>query len=507
MNRILQVLFLLFFTISVEGQHKHDYIWVFGQPPAATDTMQGGTDINFNTNPVELDFVSRDRIIGPYNSSICDEDGNLLFYTNGCYIADATNEIMMNGDTLNPGIVYEEFCPGNNFYPTSQNSFVLPEPGSDSLYYLFHKGEEIEVDPLFIYMNKLYYSVVNINLNNGLGAVIEKNVLVLEDTLSSGQFTAVKHTNGEDWWIMCPKYESGTYWTYLFTSTSLEGPFEQAIGLPTTNAGGQAVFSPDGTWYVRYTPTDGAFIFNFDRANGSLSNFVHVDPGLGGFGGAAISPNNRFLYLTSWNEVRQYDLEATDIEASEVIVATYDGFEAPFPTNFYQAQLGPDCRIYITSTNGNYVLHVINRPNEPGLACDLVQHGIHLPARHVFSIPNFPNYRLGTNSPTCNPDLEIDIVMDTTVMSNIISNTIEYDFSVYPNPVSLELQISCDLSDGESAVWVLLNANGQEQMRIAIDDFQETYTFSTMDLPAGIYFYHLRSEWGVLESGKLVVQR
>ena len=510
MSRVLQLLIFLLLTINAKGQEKYDYVWLFGARSSPNDTMQGGTNIDFNLNPVSLDYEWRDITIGSYNSSICNENGELQFYTNGCFIVDASHEIMMNGDSLNPGVAFDEFCSDTlyPFYPTTQNSFILPQPGTDSLYYLFHKGEEILDVPLFIYMNRLYYSLVDMSLNNGLGLVVEKNVLLLEDSLSSGQFTAVKHMNGEDWWIMCPKYRSKEYCTFLLTGDSIKGPFSQEIGMSTTNGGGQAVFSPHGNTYVRYNPTDGAFVFQFDRESGLLDDFTHLAPEVEGlFGGAAISPNNRFLYITSWNEVRQYDLEATDIDASEVIVATYDGFVAPFPTNFYQAQLGPDCRIYINSTNGNYVLHVINRPDESGLACELVQHGIHLPTRHAISLPNFPNYRLGTSSPTCNPDLEINIVIDTTVMNNTITKTSEYDLSVYPNPVDLDLQISCDLPAGGSAIWVLSNANGEEQGRLEINDFQEIYTYSTRDLPVGIYFYHLRSDLGVLTRGKVVVAR
>ena len=40
-------------------------------------------------------------------------------------------------------------------------------------------------------------------------------------------------------------------------------------------------------------------------------------------------------------------------------------------------------------------MHVINTPNQPGLASHLAQHSINLPNLNDKSIPNFPNYRLG----------------------------------------------------------------------------------------------------------------
>lgn len=40
-------------------------------------------------------------------------------------------------------------------------------------------------------------------------------------------------------------------------------------------------------------------------------------------------------------------------------------------------------------------LHVINNPDLPGDNCDVCQHCVALPSWNSFSMPNFPNYRLG----------------------------------------------------------------------------------------------------------------
>ncbi|KGE85609.1 hypothetical protein IX84_26310 [Phaeodactylibacter xiamenensis] len=55
------------------------------------------------------------------------------------------------------------------------------------------------------------------------------------------------------------------------------------------------------------------------------------------FAGAAISENSRFLYISSYRYIYQYDLEAEDTEGSKVLVAEYDGFESPanFGTRFF----------------------------------------------------------------------------------------------------------------------------------------------------------------------------
>ena len=79
-------------------------------------------------------------------------------------------------------------------------------------------------------------------------------------------------------------------------------------------------------------------------------------------------------------------------------VAMYDGFTSPFPpweTAFSLANLGPDSKIYFSTTSTTTALHVINYPDLPGTACDIQQHGVILPKFNDHTMHRFPNYRLG----------------------------------------------------------------------------------------------------------------
>ncbi|MBK6783546.1 MAG: hypothetical protein IPG79_07145 [Saprospiraceae bacterium] len=48
----------------------------------------------------------------------------------------------------------------------------------------------------------------------------------------------------------------------------------------------------------------------------------------------------------------------------------------------------------MTPKNGSYSLHVINKPDEPGKACDFVQNAIKLPNSNSGTLPNFPRFRV-----------------------------------------------------------------------------------------------------------------
>ncbi|MCB0611272.1 MAG: hypothetical protein KDD12_26355, partial [Lewinella sp.] len=68
------------------------------------------------------------------NTSICDKEGNLLFYSNGCLVVNAAGEVMENGDTINPGFLQDYFCPYGGS-PIRQGAVAVPSPEHESLYY------------------------------------------------------------------------------------------------------------------------------------------------------------------------------------------------------------------------------------------------------------------------------------------------------------------------------------------------------------------------------------
>ena len=165
-----------------------------------------------------------------------------------------------------------------------------------------------------------------------------------------------------------------------------------------------ANFSQDGSKYVIVEgklisgPVE-VHLYDFDRCTGLLSNpqywTIPISPIFAE--GCAISPNSRYLYASAYTELWQYDLWADDVEASGILVGEYDGFLVHnfFTTHFYQAELAPDGKIYITCTNGVRYMHVIHNPDEAGLACNFEQRGLYLPTHNSFAAPNWPNYRLG----------------------------------------------------------------------------------------------------------------
>ncbi len=390
--------FILTVSIPAFSQLKHDNIWTMGYGqiwPSSDGYPFGGVIMDFSTAPPTLTL--RDYLFDTPRAAISDKNGRLVAYTNGCRIFNRNHEGMFNGDTLSPGNVYEEFCTEGSYsaYPDWQPCVFLPKPDSDSLYYLFHLRDD---DYLWNPMN-LMYSVVDASGKSGNGVVISKNNSVLSDSVFLGQYvSATRHGNGRDWWIITPRRWSNGIHVSLLGREGVEYKGMQNVYTKIDSAywGSQATFSTDGSKYFRNSQ-DGFLMLDFDRCTGLLSNPVYLNWDSLPYGGrgVATSPNSRFLYLTSGGTVQQYDLWAPDLATSMQIVAVYDGFQAPYPTTLYLMMPGPDGKIYIITTADNNVLHVIHNPNEQGLACNVEQHALTLPARQSYIITNFANYNLG----------------------------------------------------------------------------------------------------------------
>ena len=409
---LLLLIALYPYTVSAQTtfiKEKRDYVWLLGYDSNPTDLSFGGTRVDFNYSPPSLSYEYRNLDFDATNAAICDTSGNLLFYTNGIAIHAPTiphGQQIANGGGLNPDPYTQEWV--SRGYNLPQGALILPVPDdSTGLYYLVHTERTTFPDGLngnYYIVKKMYLTKIDMSQDNQ-GLVTSKNMPLISDTLDFGKTTAVRHANGRDWWVLQQEYFSNRYYTLMASPLGVSIVNNQAVGQATPSGLGQAVFSPDGSKYVHFTTynfAEGQFvsIYDFDRCTGSLFDLAQINYNDTAFsGGVAISPNSRFLYVSSYRYIYQYDLWAEDIEASKETVAVYDGVLTPppfaLPTRFFLCQLAPDGKIYISGTSGIKFLHIIHNPNARGVACNVEQRGLELPTYNKFGIPNHPYYGLG----------------------------------------------------------------------------------------------------------------
>ncbi len=188
MKLFLAISFCIILSTSVFGQ-KRGAVWCFGDSALV--------DFSDTSNIVPGTSILKSR---GSCASISDTTGNLLFYAgydNDVYIngggAFINGEIishnhatMTNGDSINLSLWYHEVV-------------IITDPANNEKYYVF----TIEVTSPSPPMG-LFYSVVDMSLNGGLGEVIQKNVQ-LENFKTVDCLTAIKHGNGRDWWVVFQK--------------------------------------------------------------------------------------------------------------------------------------------------------------------------------------------------------------------------------------------------------------------------------------------------------------
>jgi len=396
MTKLLSAtILLIFYTFPVLAQ-KHDYTWMFGYG-INNHPLFGGENIDFNASP-PIFYPDQKKIDFSFYCGVCsDSSGQLAFYTNGLAIRDISHNVMMNGDTLNPGPIWIQYQ--NKYYPNGPFCFALPAPGKQNQYFYFHMATAITNS---VITSPFYYSLIDMESNNGLGRVIKKNQTLLPPNKDYIAPVAVKHGNGRDWWIITGEVSTPLLHTFLLDSDGVHGPFTTTMPFQFSGTDYQSVnsISPNGKYYVRAAGRLGLYIFDFDRCSGAFSNlkalpFANLD-----FlcFATVFAPNSKYLYLSSWRVVTVIDISSTDIISTLDTLAYFDGKaspQEPLITGFWNPNLGPDGKIYYATTNSTLSMHQIHNPDLPGQAADLEQHGITLPKYNSGTMCHFPNYRLG----------------------------------------------------------------------------------------------------------------
>ncbi|TVR81364.1 MAG: T9SS C-terminal target domain-containing protein [Chitinophagaceae bacterium] len=345
--------------------------WYFG--------MKAGLDFS-NGAPIPLVNGQMESLENTV--SVSDENGQLLFYSNGGPFPFAggvwnrNHQLMPNGSLTGTGGCNSSF----------QGAITVQKPRSENVYYMF-TTDCIENN----FAGGLRYSIIDMNLEGGLGDVVQKNVPLAAN--ANEGVTAIRHANGDDYWIVTHINNTDSFYVFELTANGISGVVKNKVGphnpyhagaLRASN-NGQKLFH-GGLMY--------AALYDFDNATGEISNFV--DLGIKGYD-AAFSPNCRFLYVTGSNgssqlpnQLWQFDMHDYDIENSGQQIGSTSNLA------FGNIQIAPDEKIYIAKFLSSPNLAVINNPNELGTDAGFVENGIHLAGKvSRGGLPNFANDVLG----------------------------------------------------------------------------------------------------------------
>ncbi len=336
---------VFFFILSCSYAQKEANVWYFGN--------KAGLDFNSGT-AVVLEDGALDSFEGV--STICDTDGNLLFYTDGITVYNKNHTIMQNGTGLlgHPS--------------ATQSGVIVPVPLSSTLFYIF------TVDYAYT-TGSLHYSIVDISLNGGLGAVTTKNVYIQDN--STEKISAVVHSNMSDIWIVIHERNNSVYKSYLLTKDGLSATIKTSNTGPIVGYNGEQgclKISPDGNLLAMATYLNNRVdISTFDNTSGQITysyGFNYSDATYG----IEFSKDSKLLYVSV-----AYDIS----EIYQVNLDNHTSTRIATPAKLPGAlQIGPDGKIYVArymrpNLETKY-LGVINYPEVIGIGCNYVDEAIYL---------------------------------------------------------------------------------------------------------------------------------
>lgn len=489
----IKILILLFIAPLFNYAQGYNNLWLMGYENYNPLPM-GGTNIDFYTGQANA-YFEPNRIMEFCATvlNVTDSSGQLLYYSNGAWIANKNHQHMINGDSLNPcSNTYNNYYYGLKFLNCI---FSIPMPNNNSFHYIFHQ----ELDDNFLGSFKSYYSIIDLNADNGNGAVILKNNAFLLDTLAF-EMTACKHANGRDWWIILPESHHPNYYIYLLSPYGVQYSNKQTIGIGQHTANIQATFSRDGSLWAVYSSKFGLEVFDFDRCNGVFSNprqLVINDSMLST--GVSISPNNRFIYGSSSKYLYQFDLQ--NLQNYQTI-AVWDSFYDSYPsmsTLFYTQELMPDNKVYINTGNSTRYLHVIDYPDSLGTACHVRQHGYQIPTWNFQSTPYYPNVFLGPVVGSICDSLSVGLSENSIQSANL---------HLSPNPATNQVWVNYHFPNNKDGWLELYNNVGQLVLK------QRLYWSTTQQLiyldeltSSGVYVARVYDDaYKYVDSKKLIIR-
>jgi len=463
-SSVLAKLFFLLLIIIYANQsfsQGQNHSWLIGYDIWPKGRMLfDDTSYTFLTETRKMQFLGTEGNISGAN-------GNFLMSCNGEWIANASNDTMMNGAGLVPGSGDGLLLP--------HACLILPYPGDTNKFAIFHHTANL-LGPYYK-VTELLKTVVDITLDSGLGGVLIKSDTLINDTLNSG-ITACKHSNGRDWWIVAQKDSSNTFYILLLTPNGITNITTQNLNvfpLPWSNAC-QPTFSPDGNKFS-YSYYDDmlnhtVFLFDFDRCTGTFSNPQTIDITDGHLGfGLAFSPNSQFVYATSSVHVFQINTATLNVDTVSVIDTFYSN---GFLMNYFLMYLAANGKIYITSGNSVQHLHFINYPDSAGVACDVQQHAINLGIWSFRAVPNHPNYYLGC-------DTASGCTCLTTGIEQLESHN--FKFSLSPNPNNGNFNILYLLPQNKKGQLEIYDINGRRIFEMNLPPWS---TMQNISLPTTI---------------------
>lgn len=464
---------------DVEDQSNN--IWYFGD----------GAGLDFNIDPDDPDAPTPRPIETPHPqdipagvTTVSDQTGQVLFYTDGQTVWDLNGDPMQNGEDIG----------GDNL--SSSSVLAVPIAADETMYYLF--TTQLGAGG----QNEVKYSLVDIKGDNpeGIGNVVTKdNLLFSPSTQHSAAFNS-----GDTIWVAFHEQGNNTFRLYPVSDEGIGQPVLNSVGsnFDFGDGVGTMKFSNDGSKVAVTFQVGGenkVEIFDFDQETGEMTIYAQLDMGSqGDIYGLEFSDDSNRIFVSYTNGgpgIEEYFIqgfEETDNSDPENPVTTVcpDCFEDAESQEEIQScilsskevindteslslgalQMGPDGQIYSVVVGSNQIGQV-----QVGSSCNpstFTQSGVEaMPGTSNLGLPSFVQ-----NSGSSIPDPALD-GPDRLCLSNDVGALGEFEAGGEP--------------DIDIYNWTIFNEEGE-----VVDEFlnggEDLQTLEYFFQEVGIYTVQLQ---------------
>jgi hypothetical protein len=293
-----------------------------------------------------------------------DSLGRLLFYGGGDDRDTVFRIYNKNYKEMQGGPIYGHGS-------SSGAGIVIPVPKQWGKYYLI-TTPAVERQHM-----GLYYHVIDMNANGGLGAITSKNqdIQIPKKFKINGdsalkcneQIAAIPKCDGRGYWVVVGadsfnnsnQLVSQNLIVYSVNTNGIQFYKNVKLEQPTYYPIGQFKFSPDGNYFATE-----ASLFSFNRKYANFQFLKYIATNASPFS-VSFSPNSKFVYVKQAYTlgfmgdsltIYQHDLLNPSLPAQEVGIIDE-------PNYLSHLQLGPNNKLYIGALNSNRLFEIKN-PNK-----------------------------------------------------------------------------------------------------------------------------------------------
>ena len=232
------VFFLGLVLICLDSYSQKESTWWYFYRNAGIQFSNGTPVADINANDSASSYVLGANSYGGGNiASISNRStGQLLFYASAIGVFNRNHRSMPNGLPL----MTSPYQSTNIISAaTEEGTIIVPKPGHNDKFYFFHTrtATDLYEDG---HVSGLFFSLIDMELDNGLGDVVDtlKNVYIIDST--EEKISATPHANGIDYWLMVRQGGTNNYHAFLITENGISAtPVTTSIGLASSSYGTQ----------------------------------------------------------------------------------------------------------------------------------------------------------------------------------------------------------------------------------------------------------------------------